>query len=352
MRLIAIGPALLLTWAIHAGAQHKVFIQPMDFQDDAEPRSFTSEIMQIEARGERLLIRSLSGRLIEIDRHGRYTSTIGPAEVGDEGYQQLSGFAVWGDRIAALNTDKSVFLFDKDEFHSQFNAKRFAAYYAFPMLNANRFGFDGARVILPAPRQTGWAAQVYDGDGRLLEGFGEPPSFEDALIRANPAVGASFWTWDGALWHCLFKFKPILRQYDADLNLVAELELASDEIAECEAGLSRLTPQQRARKHAIPPHFTDFKIFRGRLYAMCRGALLQIDADTGKTLQSWRFFGNGPDFEHMPPGQRLTLPLFAFLPDGKLILAHPALMWNHDLWRADIFSPAEPGGTRAAADRE
>ena len=85
------------------------------------------------------------------------------------------------------------------------------------------------------------------------------------------------------------------------------------------------------------PLFTDAKIHKGDLYLMSGGQLHRIDPESGKLKSVTAFYGTGPDFAQVTL-PNVTVFFFAFLDDGRLFLAHPAMLWNHDLWSV-AFGP-------------
>ena len=83
------------------------------------------------------------------------------------------------------------------------------------------------------------------------------------------------------------------------------------------------------------PIFSDAKIFEGDLFLMTKGHLHRVDLDTHKLKSITTFYGTGPDFAEVA-APNVTVYFFAFLEDGLLVVAHPAMLWNHDLWTASL----------------
>ncbi len=329
---------LVLTFAMAAHGQTRIEIQPLDFQDEQISETLMQHIYSLEARGNRILIRSENNYITEIDANGRFLGKIGPVDFGSSHFQRIGGMAVSGDRILLLNLRKTLFIYEGDALLENFSPDAYHASHTFPHLNSNSPGFNGEQIVIAKPKVTGMAASVYSTGGRLIRHIPDPVSFSEQLENANPAIGASFWLSDGSNWYCLFKFKPIFRVYDASFNLLGEYELSSESITEAEERLYDPHNASLNGNRLPKPHFSDFKMFGSKLYAMSGSTLLEIDPKKGRVTQSWQFFGRGEDFADTDPWRPLTLPVFAFLEDGTLVLGHPNLLWNHDLWRANIFA--------------
>ncbi len=80
------------------------------------------------------------------------------------------------------------------------------------------------------------------------------------------------------------------------------------------------------------PLFRDVKIKNGSLFLMAKQALFQVDINTGKVQNLYRFQGKGEPFEE---GSFLNFHTFTLLENGTLILAG-VMMWDHDLWYARL----------------
>lgn len=316
-------------------AQHKTTIMPLDFQKDDDPGTFVQGILQLETDGKHLMIRSENSYILTIDRQGNLLGRTEYIPFGSPAYQQISGFAVSGSQLALINNKNAVFLLENGAFQSYFSA----AFYhgAMPTDTTNAFAFSGNRLVLPALPKTGKLAMVLHRNGDRIQDVGEPQAFPPDLIWPQQSLNATFWVKEGSYWYALFKYQPRILKFNERFRLVAEFPLSGDEINEGEARLHDPSAQDLEYfSYSPPPHFSDFKAFRGKLYAMCSGVLLEIDANTGQALQRYYFFGKTQDFGHLPEAQRITLPIFTILDDGSLVLAHPGLLWNHDLWIADV----------------
>ncbi len=327
-RLI-IWPTLWMALSF-ATAQTPVRIEPFDFQDDANVDTLTSSILQIESAGDQLHIRTENDYILTIDHQGRMTGKTESPGFGGRAYQHPTAFAISGDQMVVLNPTESFFLYDSHAFQHYFRGEHYQNEFITPDMNAAGFGFNGKQIVVPADPKSKKAAVVYDLKGNVLKTFGEPAVFPESLREQNPAIGSSFWTWRDGVWYMLFKFKPLVRKYNERFELIGEFEVSDSSVSAWQEGLEAGGP------HRFIPCFADVKVHRGDLYFMCLDTLVRADGDTGKTLQTWKFFGRGPDFEQVPPEMGLTFMSFAFLNDDTVVLGHPAMPWNHDLWKATL----------------
>jgi len=328
--------SLALTAAL-AAAQTRVAVRPLDFQNVDIADTLVQNVFQLDSRGDRILIRSENPYLIEIDREGTYLGKIGPVGYGSQTFQRISAFAVYGNQVATLNPKQRVFIYRDGSLFADFLVDKSSVERMF-LSNAQSFGFDGRRVVLSARRDDAEMANAYSVEDGTILPLGTAAWFPDSLLLANPHLGGALWDWDGEHWYGLFKYKTVIRKFDHDFRLTGEFSVSGEEAAACAEKLyDSQSPSNRLRQL---PFFSDMKVHRGHIYAICRNALYQIDAQTGETRQTFYFHGQGPDFENVPPEMPLAFNSFAFLEDGTLVLSHPALLWNHDLWLADLKARA------------
>ena len=191
---------------------------------------------------------------------------------------------------------------------------------------SNTFGVSQKHLVVPSPFRTSFLAEIFSKTGESLGPLGEPLETNPEILKRNPVVNDTLWQHHGNSWLALFKFFPVLAVFDRNFQPVTQIGLNDPWI---DTGFKKLISE--GFDSSIPPLFSDFKIFENRIYLMCRGKLLQLDAKTGETLSRTTFFGEGLDFGKVA-GEPLSFPFFTFLADGSLVLAHPMLLWNHDLW--------------------
>ncbi|MDJ0837512.1 MAG: hypothetical protein QNK37_13420 [Acidobacteriota bacterium] len=194
------------------------------------------------------------------------------------------------------------------------------------------FAFNDTHILLPVYPRTGRLAALYDHKGKVEQFVGEIFPIDKEMLREIPALNDTLWAGDDSGWYCLFRYRPFIYRFDKNLKKVAAYRLSGPEIDACEYDLfEEEIPKNRSTR---PEHFTDFKLHGEYLYLLCRGVLYQIDKHTGHWRNRVSFYGKGADFEEtgLSPTERLNMTYMAFLDDGTMITAPPALMWNHDLW--------------------
>ena len=311
-----------------------IVVQPLDFQEETLSETFIQHIEQLESDGRHIYIRSENPYIIKIDNEGRYLGKVADIGFGPYLGKHIAAFALGPEFVAVTDRKNSVFFFRENALETYFSSSDYKSLYSFPFHNANSFGFYDNQLILPALPESEAMAVLHRLDGSVQRRLGKRQSQGLPDHLELHAFNAAFWIKGGDFWYCVFKFRPWVHQYDLDFNIKKKFEIQGEEVNLCEAHL--FDESERGENPEIVPHFSDVKYFRGRLFVMCRGVLYDVDPDSGGTVQRYHFFGQGSDFEEVPPGERLTFFNFAFLETGDLVLSHPALLWNHDLWRADL----------------
>jgi len=305
--------------------------QPLDFQDDAFPETYAQSVLQLESDGTSIFIRTENAHILQIDRQGQVLGVYHLPEEGPKHAMRIRTFAIHGERLALVNQRRRIYLMENHDVVSSFLSMEFEFEDFYPVANAMGFGFDGERLVIPSQAKSQLAV-VLDAEGKLEKSAGKAVAFADDLKWDTSYFNATFWAKQGEYWYCLFKFKRALRVYDESFRLVRELELASDEIFQSDRELYEPAKEHRQKVRVPIPHFSDFKVKGDVAYILCRGALLAIDLKSGELLQSYHFYGKGEDFADVPEGQRLNMMEVVILDDGHAVLAHPALLWRHDLW--------------------
>ena len=307
---------------------HQVVLQPIDIQHKGNAYPLHA-IHQIESDGQRLFLRSLNEtRVLVVDRMGRIQQEIGrdgngPGEWGATGIQALALFRdeLWGfgTHRLTLNGYEGVRLL------KSFDAYDIRA--GHQGTTSNVFAVSETSIAVASPFGTNHLAVVYAKSGQSHHPVGTRLIEEKDLLEDNPFANDTMWLFDGHRWYALFKFYPVIAIFDKAFEKQTFYNLDHPWIAKAFAFVS-----DDHGPDIILPLFSDFKMFRNQLFLMCRDGLLQMDPKDMTVLSVTRFLGEGPDFESIA-GKPLTLPYFSFLEDGTLVLAHPMLLWNHDLWQ-------------------
>ncbi len=313
---------------------YKVKLEPFDLVEDEAGASFLTGVHQLESGGELLYIRDKrASHILAVNRDGQVVRVIGRKGGGPGEFKgRVTAFAVHGPALWAIgDRGQRATYFEGGAHVLDFKLKGYNIDAVGP--DARPFGFTNEYVLVQAHPSTRHLAALYGYDGELRRYVGDIAPIDVEALRKNPALNDTFWRTDGKRWFCLFKYRPFLLVFDRAFNQLAEFELTGPEIERRNEAFAEFKPK---RKTNMPNYFfTDFKIHRGKLYALCSPALYQIDPDTGETLNRTYFFGEGEDFGAVE-GSPLAMFHMAFLDDDSLVLGHPILPWNHDMWKVRL----------------
>jgi hypothetical protein len=318
-----------------AQQQYRVAIQPLDFQQSKDENFFMANIGQIETDGPLVYLRSI--RELEVSvmtPEGHLARRFG----GNGGFS--SEFGVNG--VLAISVRDGVCLaidaeqrlvrrFEEGRFQFAFRLHAYNVFATMP--SSNSFAFSNQHIVIPTAPATGHLASVYGHDGVFRKFAGSLIPFDEDLMQIIPGINDTYWLFQGDQFYSIHKFYPIISTYDTAFERTNQFHLSTPAIeAYLEVFLS-FTPLEPG---SVPgPLFTDAKIYGGQLYLMSQGVLHQISLEDGTLESQTRFFGTGKDFAHLED-PHVNLYFFAFLPDGRLVLGHPAMLWNHDLWTAQL----------------
>ena len=335
-----VGGVCLILFLAFLGFQdfQRLGIVPFDFGDQNNANTYIKHLSQIEASGGLLYIREPTNPIIVvIDSKGDYVRTIGKAGEGPEELGASSqSFGVDGPSLWTMNGNmKFAHYYENGEHAHRIRIENYNRF-----INATdaslpiAFSRDSV-IIPPLYRVDRSMAYVYGYDGEIKYKVPAPFNSEKEL-RKNPAVNETFWFREGDIWYCLFKHKPLLYVYDKTFRLQNQFELEGPEIADHAEALKDF--ERKKRWDIPPPYFTDAKVFKGKVYALCKGALYQIDPKQGLVLQHTTFFLKIPEIDEYDLSEDVNVQLFYFalLENGTLVLGHPALMWGHDLWKVKL----------------
>ena len=332
---------MLLGCCTLAGAQEsrRVLLAPVDFKKGDHEVTLTG-IHQIESDGSRLYLRS--NRDLEIfilTPDGRCVGKIGGK--GDHpsqfGYQGILAMAVRGSELWALDQgiQRLRYFVDGDYIDSfplgEGNYNLLAR-----LPTSNVFAFSRDRLVIPTHPIRGYLAAVKGFDGTLIQHVGELLSFPQKLMDRIPAMNDTLWLRHGQGWISIHKFFPLVVRYDEDFKPTHHFEIKSEAVDLLAKEVMEFEPKPGL---ALPRTvFSDAKLFRGDLYLMSLGRLHRVDLETGEVKSVVSFYGEGADFAKTTQ-PNVTLFFFAFLDDGQLFVAHPAMLWNHDFWTVPGLGP-------------
>jgi hypothetical protein len=303
---------------------------------------FLSSLGQLSTDGQRLYI---SGNdkteIVVVDRDGNIERMIGgmgghPAEFE---YQGILGFSLSGNTIWGIDMElKRVRRFEDGEYQSSFPLQSFNITRMTP--GENMFAFSRDFVVIPTNEIPEHLAAVYQTDGTFVANIGEPMDFSRMVHERILGMNDTHWLAYGENWISIHKFFPLVNIYDSSFALIDQIQVESPLISHLVDVITEAAPE--GERYGIPtPVFSDAQIVNDDLFLMCPGYLHQVNMKKRKVTSITSFFGKGPDFKgvEMP---NLAFYLFAILDDGTLILGHPAMLWNHDLWRTKLPFLATP----------
>ena len=302
---------------------------PFDLSS-GNPDSYLSSIGQIESNGNLLFVRSPRHTSIYIfNKNGVYVGRIGdqgqhPSEFGHTGVLAL---ALNGQDIWAIDmTRVGVRHFQNGVYKRFFRLKSYNVHFTIP--TSNVFAFSENKVVVPTHPSTGSLASVYNYNGENIGKAGELMPFGEDLTSKVRGINDTFWLKAGNYWYSIHKFYPLVTTYDDEFKIVNQFEVESQLISQ---RVDNILNFQFTERNNVPASvFSDVKIHQGDLFAMSNGGLHRIDLKSGQVKSIMTFYGKGLNFKKVE-GKPLKLAFFAFL-GNKLILGHPAMLWNHDLW--------------------
>lgn len=320
----------------------RLTVQPIDFQMEDVSETLVQQIRQIETDGIHIFVRTENNYILKLAPDGALVDVIRMPATGPDHFFRLGSFALAGDQMVAVNQGSQVFWFKDGGFVKQYPSAGFEAVYSFPFYNTNTIGFNGKAVVLPLTPGNQHLAAAYDGEGSLVARVGERPPIDSDYQDGFDTMNSTFWAWNGSQWIALYKFRAQMLVFDANFTLKKTIELTSPLVDEARASFYDQEPLSLREKKPVP-FFFDLKAKGNRAWFLARGILHEVDLAKGQITHRYHFFGEGKDFEGVPTDQNLAFYMMAPLKDGRFILGHPALMWNHDLWAATSMHTPDTG---------
>ncbi len=326
--------ALSATSLLQGQEKNRAELKPIDLQGG--PSGFyLSGISQIESNGRHLYLRgNKDTEILVTTPAGKLVKRIGgkgghPGEFGDFG---VLAMAVHGDRLWAIDMDRRrVRLFEGGIYRHSFRLPSYNKNYF--AITSNVFACSEDRIVVPADPSTKHLASLFAGDGALVKQVGALLPFTDELAERVPGINDSFWLHEDGAWYSIHKFMPVVTRYDSDFRLVTQFQIDTPETHQYLDSLYSLGPGPPI--DAPLALINDAKIHGGDLYLMINGRLHDVDLGSGEVRSVTSFYGTGPDFADVDTPY-VTLFSFAFVAEDQLVLAHPAMPWNHDLWAARL----------------
>jgi len=333
---------ILFLWALLFAANeepdvHQVSLKPFDLVERADGAAYISGVDQLESDGKRIYIRDAqTPYILVVNADGKLLQMIGGRGGGPGEFRRGPlAMAVDGPALWALSDyGKRANYFENGEHILDFPIRTYNVDVVGPA--SKSFAFTNQFVLIPAHPSTKRLAALYGYDGELKRHVGDILPINRKELRKNPALNDTLWLRDDqGFWYALFKYRPLMFKFDQAWNQVAAFALAGPEIERRNDEFEVFKPKRKYQRPLY--HFTDFKYFRGKLYALSVRALYQFDRKSGRTLGRTYFFGDGAPFAELNlEGEPLALMHIAFLEDGTAVLGHSAMPWGHDLWKANL----------------
>ena len=313
-----------------SGTGYRALLQPLDIAPESDV--YFRSIGQLGSVGNRIYLRGLENpEIVVIDRKGAVLERIGgkgqhPGEF-DPG---VLAMAVSEGGIWAIDSGmRWVRLLIGGRYETGFSLTGYNESLAYP--TANDFAFSEWEVVLPAAAPQGYAGVVYDYKGEILRYLEREIPFDSSLPKTIRGLSDTFWLFDDDRWYCLHKYLPWVVVYDRNFEVVSRYRLRSPVLDEGFGQVLHFAPDE---KMGVPKALiTDAEFHRNGLFVMSGGELHQFDPKNGRLVSVTAFYGEGPDFKSVTT-PNLTLFFFTILESGEIVLAHPGMLWNHDLWVA------------------
>jgi len=311
---------------------HEIAVLPLDFSDVDQPKTLFSGLGQLESDGSKLYVADQkTPHVLVIDRKGRTLDAIGAPGNGPEGLGRgVFSFALEREHLWVSDWQRKALHHYKGTEHlARFEIPRTTIMSG----EANPFAFSRKQglVLFQAPFRSGHMASLYDFQGNFLRYVGPLPEFDFETRLAHPFIHSSLWVRGEQRWYALFKSMPTIIVFDNGFEEVDRFHLEGPEITYLQERFEHHRdnhPNQRGKRNfkTPPAHFTDFKYHDGQLFTLSHGTLYQIDASTGKVLSRSRF---------TTPEGPATFFYVTFLNKRTIVLGHPIMVRDHDLWIAE-----------------
>jgi len=311
---------------------HDFVVAPLDFSDETNPKTFFHGLNQIESDGKRIYVSdNATTHVLIIDKNGSFLAAIGEGGEGPEGLGRgVFSIAVEDGYFWVSDWQRKALHFYDLEKH----LARFEIPHTRQMtVTANPFAFSlkTGELVFQANPRTRHMGSVFDFDGNHLRDIGELPPISRELFLAHPYVHQTMWVRGGTRWYALFKSFPTLVVFDHNFEEINRFHLEGPEITYYQERFQEHLENHDNRPgnngfKTPQPFFTDFKWFQGKLYTLSHGTLYQIYPETGAVFSRTRFrTSEGPT----------TFFFVTFLNDQTIILGHPAMIRDHDLWKVN-----------------
>lgn len=323
---------MLLLFAEPVTLRHQV--QPFDIQNPEKGALFNG-VRHVITTDHQLLIAPVSDpEILVFSLDGTFRKILekqgdGPTEFGSSVY----GFGADQNALVVVGSKPRAHVFEIQSFQhlestplESFNVQ----FYLPP--NYLAVNSEKAVFVAPAYPRSGALGIAYSFDGRVLKKVGKPLDIPEAKFLSNNGYGDTLWAFGEDRWFCVFKHIPRIEVFNAQFKNIATYDLTGPFI-------ERAVEESKKAVGPPAPVVQDIKVHQGKIYVLTQLALLELDLD-GTHEKTHVFYGVGPEFAMVGDSY---LNFFSFAVQGeRFYLAHPAMMWDHDMFVVDLSGE---GGT-------
>ena len=316
------------------GDLQKVTIQPFDFEVADDASTHVRGLWALYRQGDQILFVPMNEPcVLVIDPETKKVRRIGrngdgPGEFGGGHPRALSSGvgSMW-----VLDHKLRVSYFTDDVFHTSFKVKSYQiAADSYPKY---AFAHNESFVVIPAFPASGFLANVYDYSGQVVEKVGGRLPVDTEMLQWNPAVNNTIWRFLDGKWYCLFTYRPTIRIFSDQFELIKELQVIGPEVDIYEERFHRMAPDPNFPE--VRPHFTDFQVTNTNIYLMCNGVLYRMDHE-GKVESRTGFFGNEEIVSEIGFKPRVEFTHAIVMKSGRVYLGVYGNYFDHDLWFVDL----------------
>ena len=317
----------------------RVQLKPLDFPAVEHPQAMVTSFEQIESNNYHLfLLAGSSPFVVELNEKREFVRQIGgkgqgPGKLGNYG---SSGLSVTEQGVFILSNHRGLVMNYYEQGKHMFDFQLVSV----PVLGfrSTIFAASDQHIMTAGHPSQHHLAFAYNFGGKPEAKVGEllPMSRKD--LAYNPALNDTHWLFDGQNWYCLFKFRPFLRIYSQDLELIHDHIIDGPEISNLEKAFFERAPKpNRVGKYRYPRgHFDNVKLYGNHLYFFAEQMFYQVDKQTGVVKNRTAIYLDDPKHPQITPDINLRFSNFTFL-NGQLILLDGSAEWlGRHFWTVDL----------------
>lgn len=318
----------------------KAWLTPYRIENEADSRTYLRGVAQIEIDRDLMYLRqSNAAEILVFTQSKVFAFAIGRRGHGPGEFPaNIKGMSVSDGAVFAVRDREKAYYYEGPTYEQELPLKGFG--FTYGTVDSNVFAFDQDHVVVQAYPSTRALALAYGFDGTVVEKIGKIFKIDREALMKNPAYNDTIWVKGGKHWFGLFKYHPLIQKFDQNFKPVAEFTYS---VPAMEDYRKRWEDFKAKKKFRIPmPLNTDIKFHDGKVWIMCHGTLLALNANSGKAIGLWHFFGKGVGFEHVL-NTRLYLYSFDFFSNGEIVMGSFGESWGSQLWTSILEQNSERG---------